>query len=61
VSDKNSPKNVRQTALNPLQAVANGPEGDPLLLDEINDIVHEVRRKHRQSQPSINLTRNDKS
>ncbi len=27
--------------------VQNAPEGEPLSLDEINDIVHEVRRRHK--------------
>ena len=27
--------------------VAQAPEGKPLSLDEINDIVHKVRRQHR--------------
>ena len=29
------------------EIVAQAPEGEPLSLDEINDIVHEVRRQHR--------------
>jgi hypothetical protein len=36
----------------PLQVVDEAPEGDPLSLDEINEIVHEVRRKRRQRQDS---------
>ena len=29
------------------EIVAEAPEGEPLSLDEINDIVHEVRRQRR--------------
>lgn len=29
----------------PLQAVSDAPEGDLLTLDEINEIVHKMRRK----------------
>jgi hypothetical protein len=29
------------------ELVGEAPEGEPLPLDEINDIVHEVRRKRR--------------
>ena len=30
-----------------IRIVAQAPEGKPLSLDEINDIVHKVRRQHR--------------
>jgi len=29
------------------EIVAQAPEGEPLLLDEINEIVHEVRRQRK--------------
>jgi len=29
------------------EVVAQAPEGEPLSLDEINDIVHEMRRRKR--------------
>jgi hypothetical protein len=41
---------LKRVMPSPLQAVAEAPEGDPLSLDEINEIVHEVRRKRRQNQ-----------
>jgi hypothetical protein len=41
---------LKRVMPSPLQAVADAPEGDPLSLDEINDIVHEVRQQRRQSQ-----------
>ena len=41
---------LKRVMPSPLQAVADAPEGEPLSLDEINDIVHEVRRKRRQRQ-----------
>jgi hypothetical protein len=36
----------------PLQAVADVPEGDPLTLDEINEIVHKMRRKKQNPSDS---------
>jgi hypothetical protein len=41
---------LKRVMPSPLQAVADAPEGEPFSLDEINDIVHEVRRKRRQRQ-----------
>jgi hypothetical protein len=31
------------------ERVAQAPQGEPLSLDEINDIVHQVRREHNAS------------
>ena len=33
------------------QLVEQAPEGNPMSLDEINDIVHEVRRERHNRQP----------
>jgi hypothetical protein len=41
---------LKRVMPSPLQVVADAPEGDPLSLDEINDIVHEVRRQRHQDQ-----------
>ena len=41
---------LKRVMPSPLQVVADAPEGDPLSLDEINDIVHEVRRQRRQDR-----------
>ena len=30
-----------------IRIVAQAPEGEPLSMDEINDIVHEVRHQHK--------------
>ncbi|MBX7233864.1 MAG: hypothetical protein K1X65_05720 [Caldilineales bacterium] len=39
----------RMFAPSPTELVAEAPEGEPLLLSEINEIVHEVRRqRHNQ-------------
>jgi hypothetical protein len=35
----------------PLKAVADAPAEKPLSLDEINDIVHEVRKQRSQDTP----------
>ncbi len=37
----------RMTTPSVTQLVAQAPEGEPLALDEINEIVHEVRRQRR--------------
>jgi hypothetical protein len=37
----------RMFAPSPTELVAQAPEGEPLSLDEINEIVHEVRRQRR--------------
>lgn len=37
----------RMFAPSPTELVAEAPESDPLSLDEINEIVHEVRRQRR--------------
>lgn len=39
---------LKRIAPSPLEVVGNAPEEDSLSLDEINDIVHEVRRKRSQ-------------
>ena len=36
----------------PLQTVADAPKGDPLTLDEINEIVHKMRRKKQNPSDS---------
>lgn len=37
----------RMFAPSPTELVAEAPEGEPLSLDEINAMVHEVRRQRR--------------
>ena len=39
---------LKKMNASPLDLVAQAPIGDPLALDEINEIVHEVRQ-HRQT------------
>lgn len=41
---------LKRVTPSPLKAVAEAPAGEPLSLDEINDIVHEVRRQKRRGQ-----------
>jgi len=38
---------LKRLTPSPLDVVENAPSGEPLSLDEINDIVHEVRRQRR--------------
>ena len=38
----------RITPLSVTSLVAQAPEGQPMSLDEINDLVHEVRRRRRR-------------
>ncbi|MBE2232610.1 MAG: hypothetical protein IAE85_03875 [Anaerolinea sp.] len=40
---------LKRVAPSPLETVANSPNGEPLSMDEINEIVHDVRRKRRNS------------
>jgi hypothetical protein len=39
---------LKRIAPSPLTVVEQAPSGEPLSLDEISNIVHEVRRKHHQ-------------
>jgi hypothetical protein len=39
----------RMFAPSPTELVASAPEGEPLSLDEINAMVHQVRRQRRSS------------
>ena len=43
---------LKRIAPSPLTVVEQAPAGNPLSLDEISDIVHEVRRKHHH--PEVN-------
>jgi hypothetical protein len=38
---------LKRIAPSPLQVVEEAPDDQPLSLDEINDIVHEVRRQRK--------------
>ncbi len=40
---------LKPIARSPLDAVEQAPEGDPLSLDEIEEIVHEVRQRRNES------------
>lgn len=39
----------KRIASSPLQAVEDAPADDPMSLEEINEIIHEVRSQHRTS------------
>lgn len=39
---------LKRITPSPLRAVEQAPLDEPLSFDEINDIVHEVRHRHRQ-------------
>ena len=39
---------LKRIIASPLQAVENTPQDEALSLEEINDIVHEVRQQRRQ-------------
>jgi hypothetical protein len=39
---------LKRITPSPLKVVEQAPEDDPLSLDEINDLVHEVRRQRHQ-------------
>ncbi len=41
---------LKKMLSSPLDLVEQTPAADPLSLDEINDIVHDVRLQHRTSQ-----------
>lgn len=41
---------LKRISASPLKAVEQGPSGEPLSLVEINDIVHEVRRKRHHKK-----------
>ena len=38
---------LKKMNASPLDIVAEAPVGNPLSLDEINEIVHKVRQRHR--------------
>jgi len=46
---------LKQLTSSPLDSVENAPLGDPQSLDEIDDIVHEVRRQRREVQSTENV------
>lgn len=41
---------LKRLTPSPLQQIENAPEDEPLSLDEINDIVHEVRQQRHAPQ-----------
>lgn len=41
---------LKRITPSPLQAVEQAPDDEPLSLDEINDIVHEVRRQRHERE-----------
>jgi len=40
---------LKRLSPSPLKVVAGAPAGDPLSLDEIDDIVHEMRKKRSKN------------
>jgi len=48
VWQKGDTLHLKRMAPSPLKAVAETPAEEPLSLDEINDIVHEVRRQRHE-------------
>ncbi len=41
---------LKRLTPSPLKAIESAPDGEPLSLEEINDIVHEVRKQHQTQE-----------